>query len=132
MNTIHEILTAAEDNIESILAHKDNKYLRNLMEAAYFPEQKLVLPEGVPPYKVNMQHEQQLRGAFWQIAKKIENFQRTDITATRRESIFIQALESLPEIEVKILLACKEQTLHKLYKGLTKSRLVTIGYFPKA
>lgn len=129
MDTINEILTAAEDNIDSILQHKGNTYLRNFMEAAYFPEKKFVLPEGVPPYKVNEQHEQQLRGAFWQIAKRINLFQRTDITPARRESIFIQALESLPKVEVDILIACKEQKLHKIYKGVTLTRLTNIGYF---
>lgn len=131
MDTIHEILSAAEDNIESILKHKDNKYLRNIMEAAYFDDKKFNLPEGNPPFKKNIQHEQQLRGTFWQIAKKLDLFQRKDLKPFRQETLFIQALESLPEVEAKILMAVKDQTLHKMYKGVSNNRLRNVGYFPK-
>lgn len=129
MDTINEILKAAEDNMSSILVHKDNKYLRAFMEAAYIPEKKMNLPEGDPPYKPNAQHEQQLRGTFWQMAKRIDIFQRTDLKGLRQETLFIQALESLPEIEAKILLAAKDQKLNKLYKGVTLAALKKVGYF---
>lgn len=127
--TINDILMEASSNINSIMRHKDNKYLRNFMESAYLPEKKMILPEGVPPYKANNMHEQQLRGTFWQIAKKMDTFTRSDVKSIKREMAFIQALESLPEIEVKVFLAAKEQTVHKLFKGLTLKALKEVGYF---
>jgi hypothetical protein len=129
MTTINEILKAAEDNIDSIIQHADNKYLRNLMNAAFNPNMKFKLPEGIPEYKKNLQHEQQLRGAFWQICKTLDKFNTMDIPQLRRESLFIQALESLPEVEATILKAVKEQNLHTVYKGVTRTRLKNCGYF---
>lgn len=129
MSTISEILSAANTDINTLKQHIGNKYLRNLLEAAYIPEKKFVLPEGIPPFKENPQHPDQLSGSFWQIAKKIENLQRMDITPIRRESLFIQDLESLSAIDAKILIAVKEQTLHKMFKTLTLKNLKAIGYF---
>jgi vacuolar-type H+-ATPase subunit E/Vma4 len=129
MDTIEQILQAAEDNCESILKHKDNKYLRNFMQAAYLPEFKMNLPDTDPPYKENPQHPEQLRGTFWQIVKKIDIFQRKDLKPLRQETLFIQALESIPANEAKILLAAKDQTLHKIYKGVTLAKLKKVGYF---
>jgi hypothetical protein len=129
MDTINQILEQAQKTPEYLLQYKDNKYLRNFLEAALLPEKKFNLPEGSPPYKENQQHEEQLRGSFWQIAKKLDIFQRTDLKPFRQELLFVQALESLPESEAKLLLAAKDQTLHKVYKGLTLKKLTEIGYF---
>ena len=129
MDTIGEIMAAANLKPETLLEHKDNKYLRNFIEAAYIPEKKFNLPEGDPPYKENKAHEEQLRGTFWQMAKKIELFQRTDITAFRRESMFVNALEALPDSEAQLLIAAKEQSLPKMYKKLTFKNLQEVGYF---
>lgn len=123
MDTITEILTAANDKPETLVKHKDNKYLKNFLECAYLVEKKMNLPEGAPPYKKNMAHEQQLRGSFWQVAKKIDIFQRKDLKPFRQETLFVQALESLPESEANIFLAAKDQTLNKLYKKLTLKKL---------
>lgn len=129
MDTINQILEAANKDPVSLMAHKDNKYLRAFMEAAYVPEKKMNLPEGLPPYKENKQHEEQLRGTFWQIAKKIDIFQRTDLKPFRQELLFMQALESLPESEAKIFAAAKDQNLPALFKKLTLKKLQEIGYF---
>lgn len=130
MSTVTEILKAAENNINSILSHKDNRYLRNLMTAAYIPEKKFLLPEGTPPYKVNAMHAGQVEpGIFWQICKKIDIFQRPELNKMKREMQFILALESLSAGDAEILLAVKEQTLHKRFKGLTRKKLTEIGYF---
>lgn len=129
MSNISEILSAANTDINTLKQHIGNKYLRNLMEAAYIPEKKFVLPEGLPEFKGNLQHPDQISGAFWQIAKKLDTFQRAELPAIRRESIFIQSLESLSAIDAKILIAVKEQTLHKMFKTLTLKNLKAVGYF---
>lgn len=129
MSNISEILSAANTDINTLKQHIGNRYLRNLMEAAFIPEKKFVLPEGLPEFKGNLQHPDQISGAFWQIAKKLDTFQRAELPAIRRESIFIQSLESLSAIDAKILIAVKEQTLHKMFKTLTMKNLKAIGYF---
>lgn len=129
MATIQEILTHANENIATIKEHAANNYLRTLMEVAYFPEKKMNLPEGTPPFKDRGVHPDQCGGAMWQIAKKIDVFLRTDSLPVRRESSFIQALESVSKMDAKILLATKDQTMDKLFPGLEYKELVKIGYF---
>jgi hypothetical protein len=132
MATIVEILKAAEDNIQSIMQHKDNTYLRNFMRAAYISNRKLQLPETDPPYKINAMEEAQVpSGVFWQVCKKIEIFQKTyeKAATVRVENSFIQALESVSAKEAEIILAAKNQTLHKIYKGVTLEALTKVGYF---
>jgi hypothetical protein len=129
MKTISEILAEANTNIETIKPHINNNYLRSLMEAAYVPEKKMVLPDGEPPYTCSPNHPDQISGAFWQIAKKISLFSRADLKPIRRESLFVQALESVSAMDASILLAVKNQTLDKMFPNLSKESLVKVGYF---
>jgi hypothetical protein len=129
MATIQEILVNANKNIETIKAHVGNNYLRALMEAAYVKEKKLLLPEGDPPFKKPDIHPDQVGGTMWQIAKKIDIFRRADAVTIKRENAFIQALESVSEMDAKILLAVKDQTLDKLFPALTVEELKRVGYF---
>ena len=131
MARIIEILKAAESNPVSIMQHADNKYLRNFMVMAYL--RKMNLPEGDPPYKPNPMAEHQTNpGSFWQVAKNIEKYYRTDAPKLRIETNFINDLESVSAEEAKVILAAKDQKLHKLFKGLTLKKLQEIGYFQNA
>ena len=129
MAYVSEILDAANKDINTIKQHIGNNYFRNLMNAAYYPEKRFLLPEGVPPFKENSLHESQTTGAFWQIAKKLDVFYRADVKALIRERAFIVALESLSKIEADILIAIKEQELEKLYPNLSFKKLQEVGYF---
>jgi hypothetical protein len=129
MATIQEILIKANENIDTIKEHIGNNYLRLLMEAAYVKEKKLLLPEGDPPFKPTSMHPDQVSGMMWQIAKKIDIFRRTDAASIKRENAFIQALENVSPMDVKILLAVKDQTMDKLFPGLTMEELKRVGYF---
>lgn len=127
--SILEILADANKNPKSIMAVAGNTYLRSLMECAYFPEKKMVLPEGDPPYKPSGMNDYQNKGGFWQVARKIDNFTREDIPTIKRESMFIHALESISNNDAKVLLAVKDQTLESLYPNLTYETLKKVGYF---
>lgn len=129
MKNISVILDEANKNILSLTEHFANSYFRNIMDAAYIPEKKFLLPEGDPPFVMSPNHMDQVSGVFWQVAKKLNMFQRSDIKPFRREVLFIQALESLSPVDAKILLCVKDQNLTKLYPNLTKEALVKIGYF---
>lgn len=129
MAYIKEILESANRDINTLKQHIGNKYLRNLMEAAYLPDKKMLLPEGVPPYKENTLHESQTSGQFWQLARKMEVFHREDVKSILRERAFIGALEGISKEEARILIAVKDQTLDKLYPNLTYQNLISIGYF---
>ena len=134
MATITEILKAAEDDIRTILNYKDDNYLRMILSCAYFPQYKLKLPEGTPPYTPNpMAEAQVLPGVFWQVCKKIDMYLKDydKKTTARVENSFIQALETVSANEALILLAVKDQTLEKMYKGVTLEALYNVGYYKR-
>lgn len=132
MNTIREILNEANGDIQKILGHTNNKFLRSFMETAYLPEKKLDLPEGDPPYNVNKQEDHYTKGGFWQFARKIDVLYRKDISKLKIETLFIQGLEAVSAGDAKIILAAKDQVLHKEFPNLTLENLIKVGYFPNA
>lgn len=129
MDSIPDILADADKDPTSLLKHKGNNYLRNLMMIAYLPEKKMILPEGDPPYNTTTTSDQVTKGAFWQVCRKLDIFLRTDLNPIRREAQFISALESISEKEAQILLNAKDQTLMSIYPNLTFEKLKEIGYF---
>lgn len=128
MDTIREILADADKDIKTILKHNGNNYLRLLLEAAFIPEKKLLLPEGNPPFNKNNLSDVVTKSSFWQVARKIDIFQRSDVRSVVRETSFIHALEAISEKDAEILLAVKDQTLHTLFPNLTYDNLVAVGY----
>lgn len=129
MDTITDILKDSNENIRDILRHKDNKFLREFMETAFYPDKKLNLPEGEPPFKPLPLSEHQMKGSFWQFCRKIGTLRRTDVKALRLETIFIQEIESMAESEAKIVIAMKDQTLSTMFPNLTLDKLKAVGYF---
>jgi hypothetical protein len=99
------------------------------MEAAFLPEKKLLLPEGVPEYKSNVDSAYQNQGAIWQIARKIDVFYRSDVKSIVREVAFLRALESISDVEGDLLVAIKEQNVDLIYPNLTYENLKNVGYF---
>ena len=103
-------------------------FLRNIIEHAYIPEKKFLLPEGVPPFKTNGLSGVETKGTFWQEARKIATYARSDLKPINRERLFIAALEALDKDSVAILLAVKEQNLETLFPNITRATLTEIGY----
>ena len=124
-----DVFKSLNADIKNISKHLGNKYLRNVLEAAFLPASKMILPEGVPPFKVSKAPSVQLTGAFWQEAKKLYVYSRADLKSVRRETMFINALESMSKEEGEILIAVKEQELDKVFPGITYAGLKEMGYF---
>lgn len=130
MDSITDILSDANKDINTIKKYQKNTYLRNILEAAFLPEKKMLLPEGAPPYKsVGEISPQITKAAFWQVARKVEIFQRQNLKPIVREQRFIECLESISDEEGKVLLASKDQTLNNIYPNLTYENLKSVGYF---
>ncbi len=129
MLTIHETLSDINKDITKIREHSQNGYLRTLFEHAFIPSKKLLLPEGTPPFKKSTITEVESKGLFWQEARKLGNFCRSDVKPFRRETLFIAALEALDEKSAAILLAVKDQCLSDLYPNITLESLTKEGYF---
>ena len=83
------------------------------------------LPEGAPPYK---EPEDMLdnTGGLYQEFRKFYVFTKNQKSANmkqmKRETIFIQMLESLHPDEAKLLLSMKDKKMP--YKGITKKLVV--------
>jgi len=112
--------------------YKENGALRLLFEYAYDPEKKMILPEGVPPYKEDVAPIGMSPGNLMMEVKKLYIFCRADLTALRRESIFVQLLEGLHPTEAKLILAVKDQDLTPLYKNLSHKFAYDNGLVPVA
>lgn len=128
MLTVYETLKDIDSDITRLQEYWGNQYLRNILEHAFIPEMKFILPEGVPPYQDKGMSYMQTKGIFWQEARKMYTYCRADIKPLQRESMFIQALEALDSDSQKILIAIKEQTLDKLFPNITYDKLKEVGY----
>jgi hypothetical protein len=114
-----EILDEINTDASALMKYRENGALRLLFEYAYDPAKRMVLPEGSPPYKEDVAPIGMTPGNLMMEVKKLYIFCRTDLTALRRESIFVQLLEGLHPTEAKLILAIKEQDLTPLYKNLS-------------
>jgi hypothetical protein len=123
-----EILEEINDDTNAIQKYKDNTALRLLFEYAYDPEKKMVLPEGNPPYKEDAAPLGMSPANLVMEMKKLYVFCREDLSALRRETLFVQLLEGLHPTEAKLVLAIKDQDLSTLYKNLTHKFAYDHGY----
>lgn len=108
--------------------YRGNSALKIIFTYAFVPEAKFVLPETDPPYKEDTEHKTMSSTNLYTELRRLYVFTRSDLTKIRRESLFIQLLEGVAKDEAKIMLAVKNQELHKLYKKITKKALIEAGY----
>jgi len=123
---LHEILVKvnnAKDKPKKIevLRQNNSQPLRQILKGAFDPSIEWELPEGVPPYKENEAPAGTEHTTLYQEAKRLHYFIKgaNDLSKTKRETMFIQVLEGLHAEEAKLLLAIKDKSLNKIYKGLT-------------
>lgn len=111
--------------------YSGNNALAIIFKHAFMPEFKFKLPETDPPYKEDPAHETMPATNLYTELRRLYIFSREDLPKIRRETLFIQLLEGVAKDEAKMLLAVKNQELHKLYKKITKKTLQEAGYLPK-
>ena len=115
-------LKAAKTKTEriQILKNNDNPALRGLLRMNYDASLVLALPEGEPPYQKstkpagfgNTTLKASVRGWYVFVKELSPN-----VRQSKRESLFINLIESLDSKEAQILLDAKDR---KLDLGLTK------------
>ena len=123
---ISEILTKvnnAKDKPKKIavLRENDSQPLRQILKGAFDPKIKWDLPEGRPPYTENDAPAGTEHTTLYTEARRLYYFVEgaANLSKTKKETMFIQMLESLHADDAKVLLAVKEKELNKVYKGLT-------------
>lgn len=120
---IAEILKRASgmrDENERIhwLRQNHSRPLEMVLLGAFDPKIKWLLPEGAPPYKPNDLVDQQ--HIFYSESRKLYLFiegGNPNLKQLRRESLFIEMLETIDPEDAKLLLAIKEK--HLPYPGVT-------------
>jgi hypothetical protein len=100
---------------------------------AFVPQKKFILPEGEPPYKPSAEPMGMTPTNLFTELRRMYVFLREDLTPLKRESLFISLLEGVHPEEAKMLIAVKDQELHKLYPKINRKLLEKAGLLtPKA
>lgn len=118
LQEISELKTTKE-KVEALVNHRRAEAFKVIFSYAYDPNIKWLLPEGNPPYKPCdlIDIEGRLLHELRRLYLFIEGG-NPGLTKTRRETLFIQILESVHPEDAKLLLSMKEKKLP--YKGLNK------------
>lgn len=126
-----EVLHDINKDPNLIEKYKDDAALKFIFEYAFDPSKKFDLPAGDPPYKEDAAPIGMNPANLRMETKKFYVFQRKDISALRREQLFIGLLENVHPEEAKLLLAIKDQKLNKLYPKITRKLLEAVDILPK-
>lgn len=125
---ITEILNDINTNPSTIGQYSNHTAFRILMEYAFDPTKKFLLPEGVPPYKEDAAPLGMSPGNFLMEVRRLYVLCRPDLSALKRETIFIEMLESFHPSESKLLLAIKDQNIQSLYPNVTHELVYNAGF----
>ena len=96
--------------------------LRVVIKSSFDPKIKWLLPEGDVPFRRNDAPAGTEHTDLHMESRKLYHFiegGNYDITQTKRETLFIQVLEGLQEEDADVLVAAKEKSLHRKFKGLS-------------
>lgn len=108
--------------------YKGNSALKIIFEYAFLPEKKFVLPEDEPPYRPDAAPIGMSPAILTQELRRFYIFLRKDLKPLKREALFISLLESVHPTEAKLIIAVKDQKLHKLYKKITRKIVEDAGF----
>jgi hypothetical protein len=92
--------------------------LAPILRYTFDPTIEWLIPEGEPPYKKNT--EKYNEDAFYREIRRLYLFIKggnDNLKAMRREVLFIDMLEALPEDDAQLLIAMKDRKLP--YKNIT-------------
>lgn len=124
--SISQILQLAEEAPTKqqkldILRQYDCAPLRTILASCYSPQVKWLLPKGEPAYKPSDLTDIETR--LYQESKHLYLFVEggnPNLSDHKRQTIFVQILESITPEDAKLLICCKDRSLTRLYKTITK------------
>lgn len=126
---VHEILTkvseakTSEERV-SILQKYNSLALRNILRGSFDESLVFILPEGKPPYREDDAPEGYTRSSIHHKSKQFAYFIKggpgENLPGYKRERMFIEILEAIHPKEAQIVIAMKDKSLDKIYKGITK------------
>ena len=125
-----QVLAEINEDPKKIAAYKDDFMLKVILAHSFLPDYKMLLPEGEPPFKPTSEPMGMTPTNLFNEARKMYVFCRADLTSLKRESLFISLLENVHPEEAKVLIAVKDQTLHKMYPKITHKLASDAGIIP--
>jgi len=106
---------------EKVYALRNNNTfpVRTVLQGAFDPRIKWALPEGIPPYRVNdlVDQENVLIRDSRKLIYFVENSGH-NLKPLKRETIFVEFLESLAPKDAELILSIKDKKLP--WKGITE------------
>ena len=100
------------------LQHNDSFVIRTILQGAFDPKIKWALPEGTPPYKPNELVDQE--NVLIRECRRLVHFVEggnPGLKQLRRETLFVEMLESVAPKDAILLCAIKDKKLP--FKGIT-------------
>ena len=94
------------------LRHNDSYVLKTILQGAFDPRVKWLLPPGEPPYKTNDLQDQE--NVLIRDARKLAYFVEgpyPNLKQIKRELMFIEMLETIAPADAKMLCVIKEKKL---------------------
>jgi len=125
-----QVLNEINEDPITIIKYKDDFMLKVILAHSFLPNYKMLLPEGEPPFKPTAEPMGMTPTNLFSEAKKLYVFCREDLTAVKRESLFISLLENVHPEEAKILIAVKDQKLQKMFPKITHKLASDAGIIP--
>jgi hypothetical protein len=110
--------------------YRGNSALKIVFEYAFLPEKKFVLPEDEPPFRPDAAPIGMSPAILTQELRRFYVFLRKDLKPIKREALFISLLESVHPTEAELIIAIKDQKLHKKYKKITRKLVESAGFIP--
>lgn len=99
------------------LRHNDSFVLRTILQGAFDPRIRWALPEGTPPYRPSELVDQE--NVLIHDARKLVHFVEggnPGLHQIKRESLFVEMLETVAPADAELLLSIKEKKLP--WKGI--------------
>jgi hypothetical protein len=112
---------------DKLALYKDDAAVRIILTHAFVPEKKFILPEGEPPFKPAAEPLGMTPTNLFSELRRMYVFCRADLTPLKRESLFISFLEGIHPTEAAMMIAVKDQELHKVYPKITRKLLEKHG-----
>jgi len=125
---IPQVMDEINADPSTIAKYKDDAAIRLIFEYAFDPEKKMLLPEDAPPFKSAAEPLGMTPTNLYNELRRLYVFCRADLKPIKRESLFVSMLEGVHPSEAKMLIAVKDQTLHKLYPKITRKVAEGVGF----
>lgn len=107
--------------IKLLQEHRNVNAVKVILDFTFNPNWKWLLPEGNPPYNSSpKEHDLQhvLKADFRKLQYFVNTKEGAAIKPLRRETMFIEMLESVDFYDAKLLLSIKEKKMP--FKSITK------------